>query len=260
MYFWIAGALAVLAALIYSYVGTHPQGVIDGEHEGDVRALVSSFSNQMDSVSLLAPDAAETIRKAYEPYVAPALIKAWAMDPLSAPGRLTSSPSPDFIEIGTVTETSPNEYAVTGEIVLVTSTGDAGRVPVSLTVESIDGHFLITQYVEQGKSEPEESGSADITVALGEEAAALGITMRPSAVLEDSRCPTDVQCIQAGTVRIDAAVSFNQGEPTTEQFELGTAKTVQGAVITLFAVTPDKTQAIPLTDADYRFTFHIERP
>ena len=62
MYLWIVGAILVLGGLVYSYIGSHPNGIIDGRHEGDVRTTVAQFGNQLNSVSVLAPTAAEDIR------------------------------------------------------------------------------------------------------------------------------------------------------------------------------------------------------
>jgi len=256
MYVWLLGAVAVLAALGFSYVIGHPEGIIDGEHDGDVRSLVSSFSNQMDAVSLLAPDAAETIRTVYTPYVAASLIEEWAANPSSAPGRLTSSPSPDHIEIESVTKTGTGIYEVTGFVVLTSSAGDAGRVPVSLTVETIEGRLLVTRYNEEGRGTP-PAAPADVTLSIGEQTEALGISLRPTKLLEDSRCPLDVECIQAGTVRIEAEMVDGMGT-STNAFTLNTPVTAETRTITLTNVMPlPHSKETPL-ESDYRFTFHIE--
>jgi|GEM_PF-695708 len=257
MYLWILGAVVVLGALIYSYIGTHPQGVLDGEHEGDVRALVQSFSNQQDNVSLLAPDAAETIREVYTPYVASALIDAWAADPLNAPGRLTSSPSPDYIDIQSVTKLDTGIYEVTGEVVLVTNIGEAGRIPVSITVETIEGRLLITRYVESETGEVVELEGVSVIAQLNERVEAWSVSVQPTEILEDSRCPTDVQCIQAGTVRVQTTITDGLGTSTNE-FTLGTTITTEAFSVTLTDVAPTKVSTTPIADADYRFTFRIE--
>lgn len=256
MYVWLLGAVAVLAALGFSYVISHPEGIIDGEHDGDVRSLVSSFSNQMDAVSLLAPDAAGTIRAVYTPYVASPLIEKWVADPSSAPGRLTSSPSPDHIEIESVTKTNTGIYEVTGFVVLTASEGDAGRVPVSLTVETIEGHLLITRYAEEGRGTP-PTAPANVTLSIGQQIETLGISLRPMKLLEDSRCPLDVQCIQAGTVRVETQMIDGLGA-STNVFVLNTPITAETRTITLTGVTPVPNSKETPSESDYRFTFHIE--
>ncbi len=54
---------------------------------------------------------------AYAPYVAPELLDAWKSDPQHAPGRLTSSPSPDRIGIRAVQMNADGSYVVTGTVI-----------------------------------------------------------------------------------------------------------------------------------------------
>jgi hypothetical protein len=97
----------------------------------------------MKQVSTLAPPdvAAAAIRSTYAGLVDPALIEKWASAPATAPGRQTSSPWPDRIEVKDVSETR-----VTGELVEATSTGDARRVPVEVTLRREGDRWLISGY------------------------------------------------------------------------------------------------------------------
>jgi hypothetical protein len=258
MYLWIVGAVLVLAGLSYSYIGSHPDGIIDGQHEGDVRTTVAQFGNQLNTVSLLSPTASEDIRKAYAPYVTPELLAAWVADPSSAPGRLTSSPWPDHIETDTVTMNENGSYDVLGRIMLMTSTGDAGIIPVSLTVADVDGGFLITRYQESPRADEQVPvlATTTATVALGETATVGDVTITPTSVEEDSRCPSDVQCIQAGTVRVLVHVASAMGE-SDMTLTLGAPATLEAETVTLTAVTPGKISTKPADDAAYRFTFEV---
>ena len=74
--------------------------------------------------------------------------------PLEAPGRIVSSPWPDRIEVSAVTEESSTKYLVTGDIMEVTSMelmngGAADQIPVSITVEQIQGKWLISEYEQK---------------------------------------------------------------------------------------------------------------
>ena len=146
MYLWIIGAVLVLGGLGYSYIASHPAGIIDGAHEGDVRSTVAAFGNQLNAVSTLSPAAAEEIQNAYGPYVSEELLAAWIANPETAPGRATSSPWPDHIEIDAVTQNEIGAYEVAGRVMLMTSAGDAGSVPVALTVENTERGYRITAY------------------------------------------------------------------------------------------------------------------
>jgi hypothetical protein len=113
----------------------------------EVASLVEDFGQRMQQVSLLAPDAAQQIRVQYADFVAPGVLENWAADPQSAPGRLTSSPWPDHIDVQTVTARIAGGYIVDAEIVEMTSSGESGRLPVVIVVESLVDGWLITAYV-----------------------------------------------------------------------------------------------------------------
>lgn len=92
------------------------------------------------------------------------------------------------------------------------------------------------------------------TLALGETGTSHGWTITPTALVEDSRCPVDVQCIQAGTVRVNVRV----GSSTSESIVgLTTPVTIEGGQITLVKVTPDKNSKNPTKPAEYRFSFLV---
>lgn len=98
-------------------------------------------------------------------------------------------------------------------------------------------------------------------LSLGETGSfAGGLSVRPLAVLEDSRCPRSAQCIQAGTVKVSVRISSGLGV-STNTFEPGTTITTEAESVTLLSVSPEPVagQQIPL-DA-YRFLFEVrQRP
>lgn len=260
MYLWIVGAVLVLGGLVYSYIGSHPTGIIDGSHEGDVRTTVAQFGNQLTTVSVLSPAAAEQIKSSYGPYVAPELLAMWMQNPSTAPGRETSSPWPDHIEVDTVVKNEDGSYDVMGRIILKTSTEDAGIIPVLLTAANVNGSFLITRYEENPRAEEEVATSVTVTVALNESVSALGVSMTPLSVEEDSRCPSDVTCIQAGQVRLNVMTVDGMGTSTT-MITLGATEpiTTETVSIWLTDVLPVKVSTNPTEDTEYRFTFKVDR-
>ena len=134
----------------------------DGE-ENAISQLVEDFGKRLKNVSLLAPAevAAKSIKENYAGYVAPALLAQWQNDPENAPGRVTSSPWPERIDIIETKKLSDTKYQVKGEIIEMTSAdivndGLAVKRPVVLTVEKIDKSWLITE-VKLDASEPADS-------------------------------------------------------------------------------------------------------
>ena len=94
------------------------------------------------------------------------------------------------------------------------------------------------------------------TAPLGEYANIDGVAVRPLEVLEDSRCPTLVQCVWAGRVRIRAEISGGG----TRELTLGEPAAVGGGTLTLVDVRPGKRQAQEIARRDYQFTFRFQRP
>jgi len=79
-----------------------------------------------------------------------------------------------------------------------------------------------------------------------------GPRVRPEKVLEDSRCPADVQCFWAGRVRILAQVTTGPGSELRE-LTLREPVPVADGTLELVEVRPETNsrRAIPLQD--YRF-------
>ena len=126
--------------------------------EADVYSVVEDFGSRLQRVSLLSPTVEEDMRQEYADLVSPELLEQWIFDPSSAPGRLTSSPWPDRVDIHSVESVSDTRYAITGEIVEITSTEvgsdeAANRIPIRLTVEKSGEHWVITD-LEQGADAP----------------------------------------------------------------------------------------------------------
>ncbi|MGD8405256.1 MAG: hypothetical protein PVJ21_16455 [Anaerolineales bacterium] len=127
----------------------------DVAEEAEVRGLVEDFGKTLQSVSLLSPDAEKQIEKRYAEFVSPTLLERWISDVSKAPGRTVSSPWPDRIEISTLLKDGSDRYAITGNVVEVTSgeevaNGDAAaKIPVRIVVQNDQGRWLITEYKEE---------------------------------------------------------------------------------------------------------------
>lgn len=83
------------------------------------------------------------------------------------------------------------------------------------------------------------------------------ISITPLEVIEDSRCPAGVMCIQAGTVRL--RVKLKAGSLETEQI-LTLAKSVlfTGKQVTLSSVEPAARVDVSSEDRKYVFNFQVE--
>ncbi len=96
--------------------------------------------------------------------------------------------------------------------------------------------------------------------ALGHTAVAGPVRVRPIAVVEDSRCPADVQCVWAGRLRLLAEIDFNGGSETLRrELVLGAPLPLPEGTVTLSAALPAPVAGRPINPAAYRLTFTFQR-
>ncbi len=114
---------------------------------------------------------------------------------------------------------------------------------------------LLASACAAGAGTAESAGP--ITLALDQRGEMNGIAVTPLRIEEDSRCPTGVQCIQAGTVRVAARV---EGDGARRERVLTLAqplRLVDGRALRLAAVCPYPHQPGTILPASYRFTFAL---
>lgn len=98
----------------------------------------------------------------------------------------------------------------------------------------------------------------EFEVALNKTKTIGGITITPIKVLEDSRCPVNVQCIQAGTVRLQTTLKSGMGEGT-QIFTLNQPITTEVHTIELISVMPVAHTDTNINSRKYVFTFKISK-
>jgi hypothetical protein len=126
------------------------------------------------------------------------------------------------------------------------------NIPITPTVPAAS---TTTPPAPEKETPPLIENAELLTLAFGESGTIHGVTLTPHTLIEDSRCPLDVQCIWAGRVRITATITSGLG--TAEQeFLVGEPITTEAEVVTLVDATPAKTTT-GVPNADYRFTFKI---
>lgn len=91
------------------------------------------------------------------------------------------------------------------------------------------------------------------------ESAQMGPVITPVALVEDSRCPTDVQCVWAGRVVVDTRIALRGGSDVrTLRIESGKSVQVADGAVTLVAVYPAKTAGATIAPADYHFAYRFD--
>jgi hypothetical protein len=97
-----------------------------------------------------------------------------------------------------------------------------------------------------------------VTLKIGDTIKSRGMRAMVTEVLEDSRCPQDVQCIQAGTVHVSVKGSYGLLSKTAT-FTLGQSVEMRGYSVVLSAVTPEKTAGDTIATSAYAFTFTVKK-
>lgn len=129
-------------------------GFLKQRERKTAESIVQIFGERLKNVSLFAPTEIlnQSIRENYSDLVSIDLMNKWTIDPESAPGRLTSSPWPDYIEILKTKRLLSESYEISGNIIEITSVemergGIAAKQPITLTVSKTDGKWLISAAV-----------------------------------------------------------------------------------------------------------------
>jgi len=127
-----------------------------GAQRQAVRTVVTDFGKRLRMVAVLAPKdiVGKAMDEAYSRFVAPDLLEAWKNDPERAPGKRTSSPSPERIDITSITAKGRDTYTVRGKVILLTAQerregGVFQANPVTITVAQQGQKWVITAYAEK---------------------------------------------------------------------------------------------------------------
>lgn len=227
---------------VYSYTSADP--IIED----------SSQSGQYFSESLWEIATEETGLMPIEGYDAGLLMSAY-------PGFITT----DFEGV----ETFEGHYELVGGELQYKRTS-TGPVSSAETTISTEGYTTLLSRVSERLSIPIESTEdidsiiekintkRVIKVGLDQSGSAFGVTITILEVLEDSRCPIDVQCIQAGTVRLRATLESGLGT-ADQEFKLNETITTEAEEITLTMVAPQSDSESQIESSEYVFTFEVTK-
>ena len=92
-------------------------------------------------------------------------------------------------------------------------------------------------------------------VAIGQSVRVGDVRITPTQLLEDSRCPRGVQCVQAGTVRIQALVEAPATPSAFQPMALQRPIRAGGACVVLAAAAPEPEAGVATPREAYRFAF-----
>lgn len=116
----------------------------------------------------------------------------------------------------------------------------------------------VTNVEEKPTPEPVVRSEGSATVKLLERAEFKEVSIMPRKVAEDSRCPSDVECIWAGQTKVEADITTLKGM-TAHTFVNNETFLIEGYKVTLEKVDPYPKAPGKIADANYQFTFKVEK-
>ena len=109
-----------------------------------------------------------------------------------------------------------------------------------------------------GRSGEVFTTSETLTAMINQRVSSLNVQITPLEVLEDSRCPVDVQCVWAGTVRLRAQFVDATGE-TEQVCTLDTPIMIEAHEVELVKVWPEPQAGKAIAPSEYRFEFRVTK-
>ena len=105
------------------------------------------------------------------------------------------------------------------------------------------------------------SANAGPTVGIGQYTTISGLKIRPIRIVEDSRCPTHVQCVWAGRIIVDTEIS-GVASYQRRSLELGKPSHLATVpwTVTLIGAEPGKLAGSEIPRDAYRLTYAVGRP
>lgn len=113
------------------------------------------------------------------------------------------------------------------------------------------------EVIDNPLPDPTVLSYGSVNLGINEVAVFEKITIKPLAILEDSRCPVGVNCIWAGRIRLQIEIIKNE-ETTLENLELNSSAVTAHELITLIAVAPTAKEGQKINPEDYRFDIKVE--
>ena len=96
------------------------------------------------------------------------------------------------------------------------------------------------------------------TAGFGQTANVGPLRVRPVKLIEDSRCPSDVQCVWAGRITVQAEIDGGAGAEVAP-LTLGSPLDLGGFSVMLVSAEPGKLAGKQIERANYRFTFQYSQ-
>ena len=114
---------------------------------------------------------------------------------------------------------------------------------------------------QSASSPAQQQAQRGATVTLGFEESAMfddRLELQFVGVLEDTRCPSDVDCVWAGEVKVRLAIRIDAGKATSQDVIAGQSVSADSYRITVIEVGPEPVSDRKIAPADYTVVIKAE--
>ena len=117
--------------------------------------------------------------------------------------------------------------------------------------------FKVSSFMEASASEG-GSDAHEGTISVGETKLISGVKITVNSIVSDSRCPSGVQCIQAGWVAASVTLKSDTDKETIEMRSGTAPKAFDSFKVSLIKIEPQKTSAREIPAQEYQLTFRVD--
>lgn len=103
-----------------------------------------------------------------------------------------------------------------------------------------------------------DSPVSGVALSIGESKVIGGVKLTLNRIVSDSRCPIDVQCIQAGNLVVNISL---QGELDTETTDISSQSSHQfgNYLVSITKISPEKKSSVSTDPLSYRVSFSVTK-
>jgi hypothetical protein len=105
---------------------------------------------------------------------------------------------------------------------------------------------------------PATASSTDITLAVGQTTKVDRLFITLNRFIEDNRCPISVECVQAGSVTVNATFARGVHTETDNLVSDAAARAFENYKISIVSVSPTRRGAEIIPSESYRIVFRVE--
>lgn len=105
-----------------------------------------------------------------------------------------------------------------------------------------------------------QTADGDITLGVGQTGKVGGLSVTFNSFVQDSRCPIDVVCIQAGAVNVNVTLSDSEHSITKNMPSDEVPYEFDGYKVSIVSIAPPRESKKDIPSGAYRITFHIVPP